>query len=179
MNRILRTIGIIALLPLFGLVFWAAATVASSLLTLGVIGVNVHGLGLASYAAELNTRPAPLSAQVMQHAYQDATGDRGTTASTTKPAPAAATAAPTTPAPAPTRPASPTPTPPPVPTPTPVPLPLPTPTPAPLPLPTPTPGPLPVPTPTPGPLPVPTPTPGPLPVPTPTILPSLLPGVIQ
>lgn len=122
MTRIIRNLGIIALLPLFGLVFWVAATVASSLLGLDVIGVNVHGPGLASYAGELYARPAPLSGQIGLDAQQDATGNPGTTL---PPTPTPATAAQATPTPAPTRPASPTPTPLPVPTPTPGLLPVP------------------------------------------------------
>jgi hypothetical protein len=159
MTRILRNLGIIALLPLFGLVFWAAATVASSVLGLDVIGVNVHGLGLASYAGDLSARPAPLSKQLQLDAQNDAASNRGATAFTTEPV--------LTPTPTPTGVA--------VPTPTPAPLPLPTPTPAPLPLPTPTPAPLPLPTPTPTPSLLPLPLPSILPVP--SILPSLLPGV--
>jgi hypothetical protein len=174
MTRVIRNLGIIALLPLFGLVFWVAATVASSLLGLDVIGVNVHGPGLASYAGGLYVRPAPLSAQIGLDAQQDASGNRATTV-TTNPTP---TTAPAKPSPVPTRPAYPTPTPLPVPTPTPLPLPVATPTPLPLPLPTPTPGPLPVPTPTPTPTPIlPLPLPSILPVP--SILPSLLPGLIK
>src|SRR5438445_1448472 len=128
MIRTIRNLGIIALLPLFGLVFWAAATVASSVLGVDAIGVNVHGLGLASYAGDLNARPAPLSKQTMLDAQSDATGDRGATAFTTDPTPTPANGA-----------ATPTPaaTPAPLPTPTPA-LPVPTPTPTPLPLPTPT-----------------------------------------
>jgi hypothetical protein len=129
MTRIIRNLGIIALLPLFGLLFWVAATVASSVLGVDVIGVNVHGPGLASYAGDLYVRPAPLSDRIGLDAEHDATGNRATTA-TTQPTPA-----------------SPTPTPLPLPTPTPGPLPLPTPTPLPLPTPTPTPSVLPLPLP--------------------------------
>jgi hypothetical protein len=133
MTRILRNLGIIALLPLFGLVFWAAATVAGSVLGVDVIGVNVHGLGLASYAGDIGARPAPLSTQLSLDAQSDATGNRGATAFTTSPG--------LTPAPSPT--------------PTPLPLPTPTPAPAPLPLPTPTPTPSLLPLPLPSILPVP------------------------
>ncbi len=139
MTRIIRNLGIIALLPLFGLVFWVAATVASSMLGLDVIGVNVHGAGLASYTDGISARPAPLSLQILQDAARDETGNGGGTASTPKP--------PLTPANAST------------PTPSPTLLPLPTPTPVPslLPLPTPSPTPLPLPTPTPSLLPLPLP----------------------
>jgi hypothetical protein len=101
MIRIIRNLGIIALLPLFGLVFWAAATAASSILGVDVIGVNVHGLGLASYASEITARPAPLSLQILQDAERDATANRGATAFT--PAITPANGATPTPAPAPTR----------------------------------------------------------------------------
>jgi len=73
MTRIIRNLGIIALLPLFGLVFWVAATVASSMLGLDVIGVNVHGAGLASYTDGISARPAPLSLQILQDAARDET----------------------------------------------------------------------------------------------------------
>jgi len=147
MTRIIRNLGIIALLPLFGLVFWVAATVASSILGLDVIGVNVHGPGLASYADGIRARPAPLSLQILQDAARDETGDGGGTASTPKPPPTPANAS--------------------TPTPSPTLLPLPTPMPVPslLPLPTPSPTPLPLPTPTPSLLPLPLPS-GILPVPT-------------
>jgi hypothetical protein len=146
MNRILRNLGIIALLPLFGLVFWAAATVAASVLGVDVIGVNVHGLGLASYAGDISARPAPLSKQLLPDVLSDASGNRGATAFTTSPGL------------------------------TPAPLPVPTPTAAPLPIPTPTPAPLPLPTPTPAPSLLPLPLPSILPPPSivPSLLPGLV-----
>ena len=162
MTRLIRNLGIIALLPVFGLAFWAAATVASSVLSLDIIGVNVHGLGLASYAGESGLRHAPISNQMMLDALHDAIGSPGATALATRPE--------LTPANTPT--ATPSPTQAPSSKPTGLPLPVPTPTPAPLPVPTPTPVPLPMPTPTPVPLPVPTPRPVPLPVPTPTPVPD-------
>jgi outer membrane biosynthesis protein TonB len=179
-SRLVRSLGIVALLPLFGLVFWVAATVASSLPGLVAFGVNVHGLGLVSYADDSSQRLAPLSHQLLEDAAGDANGSpavpRPTPVATAVPAPTGTPRPPSTPTPLPI--ATPKPTTLPVPTPTPTPLPLPTPTPTPLPLPTPTP----VPTPTPGPIPVPTPTPtatpGILPLPLP-ILPSLLPGLLK
>jgi len=119
-RRLIRRLGALALLPLFGLVFWTAATIASSLPGLIVVAVNVHGLGLASYAGDSGQRPAPLSIQVLQDVQGDANGSR-TAAPTAAPAPTpvAASHAPT-----------PTPTPVPVPVPT-LPIPTPTPTPAP------------------------------------------------
>ena len=116
-RRLIRRLGALALLPLFGLVFWTAATIASSLPGLIVVAVNVHGLGLASYAGDSGQRPAPLSIQVLQDVQGDANGSR--------------TSAPTAPpAPTPVAPSqAPVPTPLPLPTP-PIPTPMPTPTPA-------------------------------------------------
>src|SRR6202022_3993478 len=142
MTRIIRHLGIIALLPVFGLAFWAAATVASSVLSLDIIGVNVHGLGLANYAGESGLRHAPISNQMMLDALRDAIGSRGATAFATRPDLTPANAP--SPSPPPTQPPSPKPTGIPLPVPTPTPVPLPVPTPVPLPVPTPTPLPLPV-----------------------------------
>ena len=111
-SRLVRRLGTLALLPLFGLVFWAAATMASSLPGLAVVGVNVHELGLPSYAADSSLRPAPLSLQVLEDAQGDASGGRASNPLT---GPVVGAHAPT---------------------PSPTPLPLPTP---PLPVPTPTP----------------------------------------
>jgi outer membrane biosynthesis protein TonB len=180
-SRLVRSLGIVALLPLFGLVFWVAATIASSLPGLVALRVNVHGLGMVSYAGDSRQRPAPLSLeQLLADAAGDSNGSRALPRPTT-----VATAVPT-----PTTTPRPTPTPLPIATPKPTPLPVPTATPTPLPVPTPKPTPLPtpaptsVPTPTPGPIPVPTPTPTPgiLPLPLPVqvpILPSLLPGLLK
>jgi hypothetical protein len=116
-RRLIRRLGALALLPLFGLVFWTAATIASSLPGLIVVAVNVHGLGLASYAGDSGQRPAPLSIQVLQDVQGDANGSR-TSAPTA--APASTPVAPSQ---------APVPTPLPLPTP-PIPTPTPTPTPA-------------------------------------------------
>lgn len=113
-RRLIRRLAALALLPLFGLVFWTAATIASSLPGLIVVAVNVHGLGLASYAGDSGQRPAPLSIQVLQDVQGDANGSR-TGAPTAAPAPTPVAAS-----------HAPTPTPLPVPT-----LPIPTPTPTP------------------------------------------------
>src|SRR5438128_11127789 len=110
MIRTIRNLGIIALLPLFGLVFWEAATVASSVLGVDAIGVNVHGLDLASYAGDLTARPAPISDRLFLDAQDDVTGERGAAALTTNPALPANSAAPT-PAPTGTRAPSSTPAP--------------------------------------------------------------------
>ncbi|HKV31749.1 MAG TPA: carboxypeptidase regulatory-like domain-containing protein [Candidatus Dormibacteraeota bacterium] len=104
-----RRLGLLALLPLFGLVFWTAATIASSLPGLIVVAVNVHGIGLASYAGDSLQRPAPLSVQVLQDVQGDANASR--------PSAPTASLTPTPHVPAPT----------PVPVPTP-PIPTPTPT---------------------------------------------------
>lgn len=109
-SRVLRGVGVLALLPMFGLVFWVAATLASGFPGLVAVAVNVHGLGLPSYGGDSNQRPAPLSLQVLQDAYGDASRAAiSTTQVVGSHAPA--------------------PSPPPLPVP--IPLPLPTPTPAP------------------------------------------------
>jgi hypothetical protein len=113
-RRLTRRLGLLALLPLFGLVFWTAATIASSLPGLIVVAVNVHGIGLASYAGDSLQRPAPLSIQVLQDVQGDASASRTP--------PLTASSAPTPVAPS----HAPAPTPLPVPT-----LPIPTPTPTP------------------------------------------------
>src|SRR4030081_2311342 len=110
MNRLLRNLGVIALLPLFGLAFWAAASVASSVLSLDIIGVDVHGLGLTSYAGRSSLRPAPVSAQMLLDAARDVTGYRGGTASATRPVGTSPTAAAAAASPAPTGAPSPKPT---------------------------------------------------------------------
>jgi outer membrane biosynthesis protein TonB len=160
-SRVVRGLGVVALLPLFGLVFWVAATVASGLPGLVAIAVNVHGLGLVSYAADSRPRPAPLSLQLLEDAAGDAIAGRtvhgptpAITALPVSTAPPLPVATPIIPIPKPTAPLVPTPTPRPLPV-----IPLPTPTPVPTPTPTPAPSPTPTPTPTPGPIPVPTPTP--------------------
>jgi hypothetical protein len=72
-SRIARCLGIFALLPLFGLVFWGAATVAGGLPGLVALAVNVHGLGIPSYAAGSGQRPAPVSVELLlRDAYGDA-----------------------------------------------------------------------------------------------------------
>src|SRR2546426_834926 len=123
-HRPLRRLAILALLPLFGVVFWLTAVVASSIPSMLVVDVNVHGLTLATYAGDSQQRVAPLSLRVLDDANQDAT-------KAAVPTPTPGRSLPT---PKPTASSSPTPTP------LPVPLPLPTPSPLPSPTPTPTPG---------------------------------------
>ncbi len=187
-SQLRRRLGTVALLPLFGLVFWMAATVASSLPGLAAIAVNVHGLGLVSYAADARQRPAPLSLQLLEDAASDAGVSRAThgfpSAPASSPSPPRVSAPivslpkPTAlPVPTPTLTPAPTAAPVPVPVPTLVPSPTPSPSPSPSPTPTPTPTPTPSPSPTPGPIPVPTPTPSLLPLPLPSILPSGLIGL--
>src|SRR2546430_8368804 len=119
-HRPLRSLAILALLPLLGVVFWLTAVVASSIPSLLVVDVNVHGLTVATYAGDSAQRVAPLSLRVLDDANQDAlkpampTPTPGRSVATPKPA---ASLSPT-------------------PTPRPVPSPLPTPS-SPLPLPTP------------------------------------------
>ena len=120
-HRPLRSLAILTLLPLFGMVFWLTAVAASSIPGLLVVGVNVHGFTLATYAGGSDQRLGPLSLRVLDDANQDATK-----ASVPSPAPGRSSV---TPKPG----ASPTP----IPTARPVPLPLPSPS-SPLPSPTPT-----------------------------------------
>ena len=114
-RRPLRSLAILALLPLFGVVFWLTAVVASSIPSLLVVDVNVHGLTVATYAGDSEQRLAPLSLRVLDDANQDATR-----AAVPTPTPGRSVATPK-----PTASALPTPTP------SPVPLPLPTPSPSP------------------------------------------------
>ena len=118
--RPLRPLAILALIPVFGLVFWTTAMFASSIPSLLVLGVNVHGLSLASYAGDSGQRPAPLSLQVLQDAQRDSGGDRASSAPTTPPAPTRTSASPSVPV-APSL--GPSPSPPILPLPTPSPLP--------------------------------------------------------
>ena len=182
------------LIPLFGTVFWLTALIGSAIPGLLVLGVNVHGLSLASYAGDPGVALAPLSQQIIIDANRD-TGStvvppaiRAERPALTNPDPAAATpaaastAAPhVSPATSPTPTTKPTPSPSPSPTPLPLPSLVPTPTlPAILPSATPTPTPAPIPTPTPVPTPVPVPSLLPLPLPLGLpILPSLLPGLVK
>ncbi len=116
-SRVLRGVGALALLPMFGLVFWVAATVASGFPGLVAVAVNVHGLGLPSYGADSNQRPAPLSLQVLADAYGDASR---AVISTPQVVGSHAPAPSPSPLPLPTPPI-----PPPIPTPTPTPTPAP------------------------------------------------------
>jgi outer membrane biosynthesis protein TonB len=162
--RPMRYLAMLASLPLFALLFWMTAFLVSNLPGLLAIGINVHGLSLASYAGDSTQRPAPLSLRVFQDAQQDA-GGRGASSLSGTPNPTASGSV----QPTPSHPASPTP----APSPTPTPIPLATPTPIPLATPTP----VPLPTPTPVPLPTPTPAPSLLPLPLSSILPVPLPIV--
>jgi outer membrane biosynthesis protein TonB len=166
-GRLVRRLGIIALLPLFGLVFWMAATVASTLPGLVGLAINVHG-GLVSYAADSGPRPAPLSVdQLRADVAADLNGSRLVSHPTAAPTPAATPTAVPLPVVTPV-----------LPLPTKAPLPVLTATPTPRPTPTPTPTPRPTPAPAPTPTPAPSLLPLPLPLPVP-ILPSLLPGLLK
>jgi hypothetical protein len=159
--RPLRSLAILASLPVFALLFWMTALLVSN--RPGLLAVGVNGLSLANYAGDSGQRPAPLSLRVLQDAQQDAGGGPGASLALATPNPTPSGSV----EPTPSHTASPTP----APSPTPRPLPLPTPTPTPgLPL-------LPpvaTPTPTPGLLPLPLTSILPLP-----ILPSLLPGLVK
>ena len=148
----LKSLAILAVLPLFGLTFWLSGVVASAGPSLLVIAVNVHGLNLTSLADDSSQRHAPLSLRILADAQQDSAKAYGS----------GATAAKATPASTPGRGTRATPTP------SPISVPLPTLRPIPVPTPTPTP------TPTPKPTPAPTPTRRPIPLP-PSPLPAIVP----
>ena len=176
--RPLRYLAVLGLLPAFAMVFWMTALLASHVPGLLILGVNVHGLSLASYAAGSAPRPAPVSLRILQDSQQDAGGGIGASPLATTRSQAPSPTATGLPAATPTPLRLPVPTP----TPTPLPVPLPTPKPTPPPVATPTPVPVPTPTPTLPPVPAPTATPGllPLPLPLPVpVLPSLLPGLLK
>jgi hypothetical protein len=164
-RRRLKSLAILAVLPLFGLTFWLSGVVATAVPSLLVIAVNVHGLNLTSLADDSSQRHAPLSLRILADAQQDSTKayGSGATAATAPPAstPGRGTGA--------------------TPMPSPISVPLPTLRPIPVPAPTPTPIPTPIPTPTPTPAPTPTPSVVPLPVPsippTPVRLPPLPAGL--
>lgn len=69
MRRIRRSLGMLAILLGFGLLFWLTAVVMSSLPNSYVVAVNVHGLNLP--APDSGLRPAPLSLSVLDDADQD------------------------------------------------------------------------------------------------------------
>jgi hypothetical protein len=66
-----RSLAVIATVPALALVFWLTAVIASGLPGLLVVGVNVHGLNLTSFAGDPAQRPAPLSLSVLDDARQD------------------------------------------------------------------------------------------------------------
>jgi hypothetical protein len=113
----MKSLAILAVLPLFGLIFWLSAVVASSIPRVLVMAVNVHGANLTSLAGDSTQPRAPLSLQVLSDALNDSTGGGSS--------PTGVLATPTV---APSRSAGsrPTPTPSPSPSATPLPLPLPT-----------------------------------------------------
>ena len=69
MRRIHRSLGMLAILFCFGLLFWLTAVVMSGLPNSFDVAVNVHGLNLP--APDSNLRPAPLSLSVLDDAQQD------------------------------------------------------------------------------------------------------------
>jgi hypothetical protein len=94
------------LIPIFGGVFWVTALIASTIPGLLVLGVNVHGLGTASYAGDPGVAIAPLSQQILN----DVGRDTGTVATpTASPAPVAGPSPEPSPTPVPS--ATPTPSP--------------------------------------------------------------------
>lgn len=119
----------LAFVPLFGVLFWITALVASTIPSLLVLGVNVHGLSLASYAGDPVQHLAPLSQQVVQDLQRGPDGGNGPSpAPTTIARPSDPWTGPSS-APSPTPPPSASPLP--VPSLTPLPGILPTPTPTP------------------------------------------------
>ena len=115
----LKSLAILALLPLFGLIFWLSAVVASSIPDVLVMAVNVHGVNLDRLAGDSGQPRAPLSLQVLSDALNDSAGTGSSPTSISA-----------TPTPAPSRSAGgrPTTAPSPSPSATPIPLPVPTPT---------------------------------------------------
>ena len=120
-----------ALIPLLGVLFWIVAITASTIPSLLVLGVNVHGLSLANYAGDPLQHVAPLSQRVVQELQRGSDGLSPTpTTGSLPPDPRTgpvATASPSSPPlPAPTASASLVP----IPSPLPGTIPTPTPTPA-------------------------------------------------
>ena len=134
------------LIPIFGGIFWATALLASTVPGLLVLGVNVHGLGIASYAGDAGGSLAPLSPRILYDVNQDTSPKAAPTASPVPGSPAggfpqgSGTATPSqTPATAPTPALTPSPSPSVLALP-PLPSVVPTPSPTPAATPTPTPG---------------------------------------
>jgi hypothetical protein len=121
-----RSLGLLAILFAFALVFWLTAVFMSSFPNTFAVAVNVHGLNLPG-SGNSSQRPAPLSLSVLGDAQQDAGAIDN---STPTPTPTAAPSRGPVAAPSPT-PVRTTPAPSPSPTATVLPLPLPTPTPSP------------------------------------------------
>ena len=125
-----RSLAIVGLVSLFGLLFWFSATVAFNLPKLFVMSVNVHSLTLSGFGDDTRQAVAPLQLRIVEDARQDANGGAsGAPAIARTPTPTSRAVA--TPAPA----STPMPTPTPTPTPAPTPAPAPTPTAAPTPTP--------------------------------------------
>ena len=117
-----RSLAIVGLVSLFGLLFWFSATLAFNLPKLFVMSVNVHSLTLSGFGDDTRQAVAPLQLRIVEDARQDANGGAsGALAIASTPTPTSRPVA--TPAPA----STPTPTPTPSPTPTPTAAPTPTP----------------------------------------------------
>ena len=107
-----RSLAVVGLVSMFGLLFWFSAAVAFNLPKLFVMSVNVHSLTLSGFGDDTRQAVAPLQLRIVEDARQDANGGAsrlpaigGTPTPTSRPA--------ATPAPAltPTRTPTPTPTP--------------------------------------------------------------------
>ena len=90
-RRWLKSLAILALLPMFGLIFWMSAIVASGIPNVLVMAVNVHGLNVTSFAGDSTQRHAPLSLQVLTDAQQDSTKPGGSSSTPGATPPPAAT----------------------------------------------------------------------------------------
>src|SRR5207253_5238536 len=90
-RRWLKSLAILALLPMFGLIFWMSAIVASGIPNVLVMAVNVHGLNVTSFAGDSTQRHAPLSLQVLTEPQQDSTRIAGPTSTPGATPPPAAT----------------------------------------------------------------------------------------
>lgn len=79
-KRVLKHLGVLALLPLFAFIFWAAAAGASTIPSVLTVAVNVHGLNLTSDGGDSGQPLAPLAPRVLLDAQQDAIGAARTSA---------------------------------------------------------------------------------------------------
>ena len=123
-RRTWRSLAIVGLVSLFGLLFWFSAGLAFNLPKLFVMSVNVHSLTLSGFGDDTRQAVAPLQLRIVEDARQDANGGAsGLPAMGGTPTPTSRPAATPAPALTPTRTPTPTPTPTPASTPTAAPTP--------------------------------------------------------